>query len=155
MSEEKIVLTRAGYDKLQRELDLLEGEESVEAAERLVEAHEGEEGEEAAFYEAMLTKERLDDRIAYLRMVLARAEIIEEDEDPDRVTTGNRVTVWDFDADEEAVFDLLAGAEIATGRRGVSVDSPVGKALLGHKVGEEVEVDVPLQDSQDHDDPGR
>jgi len=144
MTDDRIILTRAGYDKLQEELTQLEGEESDEVAALLVEAHEDEEGEEATFYEAQMAKERLADRIAYVKMVLSRAEIIDEDPDPDSVSPGNRVTVYDFEEKEETVFDLLAGAEIATARRrGVSVDSPVGKALLGHKIGEVVEVEVP------------
>ena len=142
--DHEFYLTRTGYEKLQRELDLLLSEESEEVAALLADAHEGEEGEEATFYEALFTKERLDERIAHLRMILAQAEIIEEDPDPDRVSPGNRVTVWDFSEQEEITFDLLSSQEISHGRlKGVSLSSPVGKALRGRRVGDVVEVQVP------------
>ncbi len=144
MPEDRIILTKAGYARLQRELDTLLGEESQEVAELLADVHEDEAGEEATFYEALMTKERLDERIAYLRSILARAEVLEDDPDPDAVSPGNRVTVWDYEYEEEVVFDLYSSAEIAhAGRQGVSLSSPVGKALLGKKVGDVVEVKVP------------
>ena len=73
----------------------------------------------------------------------ARAEIIDADEDPDTITPGNRVTVYDTAEKEEFTMDLLDTEEITHGRRGVSLDSPVGQALLGKKVGARVKVEVP------------
>lgn len=143
MEDKKQYLTRAGYQKLQRELEILLSEESEEVAELLAEAREDEQGEEAMFYESRIEKERLDDRIAYLRYVLANATIVDHDEDPEHISPGNRVTVYDKDEKEEVVFDLLGGAEVAAGRHGVSIEAPVGQALLGHKVGDTVKVDVP------------
>ena len=143
MAEKTYVLTRAGYDKLQRELNILVSEESEEVAQLLADVREDEQGEEAVFFDAMIEKERLDERISYLQRVLARAEIIESDSDPDVVSVGNRVTVYDMDEKEKLDFDLLSSEEIAYGRSGVSTESPVGKALLGHKVGDKVTVDVP------------
>ncbi|MCB9450009.1 MAG: GreA/GreB family elongation factor [Anaerolineaceae bacterium] len=144
MSEERVVLTREGYESLKRELEELLTEGSAEVNELLVDANDDTgSGEEPTFFDAVVAKERLNERIAYLKTVLARAEIIEEDEDPTRVTTGNRVTVWDMAEKEELVFDLLSTHEIAHGRRGVSLDSPVGKALVGHQVGDVVEITVP------------
>lgn len=145
MAEEKFVLTRIGYERLQRELDYLENMEAEEVAEQLADVHDDTEyGEEATFFDAVVTKELLDGRIAHLKMVLARAEIIDEDLNPHQVDPGDRVTVWDFVEQEEVVFDLLGSAEVTHARRrGVSIDSPVGKALLGKRVGEVVEIEVP------------
>ena len=142
MAERRIQLTRKGYDKLQRELNILTSEENSKVAEMLAEAREDDQGEEAVFFDAMISKERLDERVSHLQNVLARAEII-EDGYHDIVTPGIRVTVYDSGEKEEFALDLLDTEEITHGRRGVSLDSPVGKALLGKRVGDRVKVQVP------------
>lgn len=143
MAERRIRLTRLGYQQLQRELNVLTSEENSKVAEMLAEAREDDQGEEAVFFDAMVSKERLDERVSHLQNVLARAEIIDTDEDPETITAGNRVTVYDTAEKEEFTLDLLDTEEITHGRRGVSLDAPVGKALLGKKVGERVKVEVP------------
>lgn len=143
MAERRIQLTRPGYEKLQRELNILTSEENSKVAEMLAEAREDDQGEEAVFFDAMISKERLDERVSHLQNVLARAEIIDADEDPDTITPGNRVTVYDTSEKEELTMDLLDTEEITHGRRGVSLDSPVGQALLGKHVGDRIKVEVP------------
>lgn len=145
MSDDDIILTRTGYVKLQRELDKLENVEAVEMAERLADVHSdgGDFQEDTAFYDAMTAKNYLDERITNLRRILANATIIDEDPDPDSASPGDRVIVMDLDEKEELTFDLLGGYEIAHGMRGVSIASPVGKALLGKKAGEKIEVETP------------
>ena len=143
MAERRIQLTRQGLYKLQSELKVLTSEENTKVAEMLAEAREDDQGEEAVFFDAMVSKERLDERVSHLQNVLARAEIIDADEDPDTITPGNRVTVYDTSEKEEFTMDLLDTEEITLGRRGVSLDSPVGQALLGRHVGDRVKVEVP------------
>lgn len=144
MAEESFYLTKEGYANLERELQILVEEDRQKMAEQLKDVHEDTEyGEEATFFDVVTAKERLEEKINYLRRVLARAEIIGEDRDPLRIDPGERVTVWDFETKEEVMFDLLGGAEITTGRYGVSIKSPVGQALLGKKVGDVIEVEVP------------
>ena len=143
MTERRIRLTRQGYQKLQRELNVLTSEENSKVAEMLAEAREDDQGEEAVFFDAMISKERLDERVSHLQNVLARAEIIDADDDPNMITPGNRITVYDTSEKEEFMMDLLDTEEITHGRRGVSLDSPVGRALLGKKVGARVKVEVP------------
>ena len=143
MAERRILLTRSGYEQLQRELNILTGEENTKVAEMLADAREDDQGEEAVFFDAMVSKERLDERVAHLQNVLARAEVIDADADPDTITPGNRVTVYDMTEKEEFVMDLLDTEEITHGRRGVSLEAPVGRALLGKHVGDKVKVEVP------------
>lgn len=143
MAERRILLTRSGYEKLQRELNVLTSEENTKVAEMLADAREDDQGEEAVFFDAMISKERLDERVSHLQSVLARAEVIDADEDPNTITPGNRVTVYDTSEKEEFEMDLLDTEEITHGRRGVSLDSPVGRALLGKHVGDKVKVEVP------------
>ena len=143
MAERRILLTRQGHHMLQRELNILTSVENSKVAEMLAEAREDDQGEEAVFFDAMVSKERLDERVSHLQNVLARAEIIDADADPSTITPGNRVTVYDSAEKEEFALDLLDSEEITHGRRGVSLDSPVGKALLGKQVGDRVKVEVP------------
>jgi transcription elongation factor GreA len=142
---EPIVLTRAGYEKLARELNYLLHEGREEAAEQLNDAGSDTDiAEEETFREAANNKSMLEARITQLKHTLANAEIVDEDPDPTSASPGDRVIVWDHQEKAEVTFDLLGGAEIAMGRRhGVSVDSPVGKALLNRHIGETVEVDIP------------
>lgn len=143
MAERRILLTPIGYEKLQRELNILTSEENSKVAEMLADAREDDQGEEAVFFDAMVSKERLDERVSHLQNVLARAEVINADADPNTITPGNRITVYDTSEKEEFTMDLLDTEEIMLGRRGVSLDSPVGRALLGKHVGDRVKVEVP------------
>ena len=81
---ERIQLTRRGQEKLQRELNILTSEENSKVAEMLAEAREDDQGEEAVFFDAMVSKERLDERVSHLQNVLARAEIIDAGRKPER-----------------------------------------------------------------------
>jgi transcription elongation factor GreA len=144
MAAERFILTPAGYQQLQRDLENLL-DQSKEVAEQMADVHDDTDfGEEATYHDVMANKERLDQRIAHLRRVLQHAELIgEEDPDPTRADPGEAVTVWDFVENEEVIFQLLSSEEVARGLPGISIESPVGKALLGRRVGDVVEIDVP------------
>ncbi|MEO8607597.1 MAG: GreA/GreB family elongation factor [Chloroflexota bacterium] len=144
MAEDRFILTPTGYETIQRDLDDLL-EQSKGMAEQMAEVHDDTEfGEEATYQNVMEDKERLEQRIAHLRGVLLRAEVIsDEDPDPTRADPGEKVTVWDFSAKAEVEFQLLSTEEVARGLAGISTESPVGQALLGRRVGDVVEVDVP------------
>jgi transcription elongation factor GreA len=143
---ERVVLTRAGYEKLQRELNYLETEGRSEATEQLLNdaGTNTNVAEEETFRDAADQISMLEARITQLKHILADAEIVDEDPDPNTASPGDRVIVWDHQEKVELTFDLLGGAEIAMGRRqGVSVDSPVGRALLDRRIGETIEVETP------------
>ena len=145
MAVERFILTRQGYEDIKQELAALE-EEQQERLNQMADVNNdmGEiVNEEAALFEVQTMKEHVDERIGHLRLVLDHAEVIDEDPDPHRVDPGDRVTVWDLETLEERVFDLIGSTEATYIRRGVSIESPVGQALLGKKVGEIVEVAVP------------
>ncbi|MCL4250922.1 MAG: GreA/GreB family elongation factor [Anaerolineae bacterium] len=145
MVAETFTLTRQGYDNLKRELDaLLERQQQI--TEQLIDLRrEGglQPDDEGTDYEARVQKEYLDERIKYLRTVLDRAEIIEEDPDPHRVDMGDEVTIEDVESREKDAFVLRSHEEVAYLGEGVSVESPVGKALLGKRKGDVIEVTVP------------
>jgi transcription elongation factor GreA len=134
-------LTRSGYDELQRELKNLEERRRALAndlQEILTETGE----DEALDFDAQIQRERLDERISYLRHILANPIIIEGDEEPGAVSLGNIITVSD-DEGEEMRLTVLSKAEVSNGKRGIADDSPVGKALMGRKVGDTVPVETP------------
>lgn len=144
MSEERFILTRPGYERLQNELSELQQveEEKIEAV-----ADTGNDtsllDEDGGFGAALLERDHAQARIRQLERILATAEVIDEDLDSRQVTPGDRVTLWDLNQNEEVVYNLLSGPEIAYGQEGISTDSPVGQALLGHVVGDTVDVEVP------------
>jgi len=145
MTEKRFVLTRQGYEQLRQELDDLE----ARRAERIAQLADYKDdvgdnpNEEGAFFEAETMREHFDERIGHLELVLQHAEVIDEDPDPAAVDPGDRVVVWDLDALEERIFDLIGSTEAEYVREGVSIESPVGIALLGKHVGDIVEVAVP------------
>ncbi len=143
MANERFILTRTGYEQLERELRQLEAAQQ-EDIEEVAEAFDDTDfGENAAYYDKVFDKDRVTERINNLRHVLARADVLDEDPDPSRVSPGNRVTVWDFEAREEITFNIVSAEEVTHGIRGISTESPVGSALLGQMVGDVVEIEVP------------
>lgn len=144
MAEQRFVLTQSGYEQLQQELAELEVREREER-ERLqdVVSDIDPSVEMGAYFDARTMSEQIEQRMTYIRQALNQAEIIGEDPDPARVDPGDRVTVWDIAAQTERRFDLLGSTEVVIGGTGVSTDSPVGQALLGHRVGDVVEIEIP------------
>ena len=145
MPVDERVLTRKGYEQLERELNKLEKITLPEIAERLTDlkSEVESEQEDTELFELLNRKDYVDDRIANIKRILATSIIQDQDPDPDRATAGDRIVVFDMQYKEEMVFDLLDSAEIVHGRQGISTDSPVGSALLGKKIGDVVVVNVP------------
>jgi transcription elongation factor GreA len=149
MAEEPFVLSRAGYDILKQELAELEAEHQQRLAEFAdVNYDVDPSSEEAAYFDTRVTKEHIEERIGHLQLVLSRAEVIEDDPDPLTIDPGEQVTVWDFTEKRERIFNLVSSAETiyagdAIPGQEVSIDSPVGQALLGKHLGDVIEIDVP------------
>ncbi len=146
MADERFILTKAGYEELKEELRRLEAEhrDQLAAYQEMQPFDVDPSHEEGAYVDVRDEKERTDERIGHLKLVLEHADVI-GDEDPDvqRVDPGERVTVWDVMARTTRQFDLIGPEEAIAGRRGVTLDSPVGKALLGRRVGDVITVEVP------------
>jgi transcription elongation factor GreA len=145
MENERFTLTRQGYDRLKSELDQLLAEQQEREAqmEDLYRDPDRNNDEEAAEFEVRTMKEYVDERIGHLRYVLERADVMQEDLDPQRINAGDRVIVWDLQVRQEHTFNLVSGEEVGITEDGVSVDSPVGKALLGRRSGDTIEIEVP------------
>ena len=139
-------LTKVGFQKLQEELDHLRTTKRMEVAARLHEAMEGGELIENAEYEAAKNEQAfVEGRIQELELLLATAQIIEENgkgKKTDAIQVGTKVTIKEGNFDAETF--IIVGAAEANPREGkISNESPIGKSILGHKVGETVKVETP------------
>ena len=137
-------LTRDGYRKLQEELDYLRSYKRQEIADRLHDAMDGGELIENAEYEAAKNEQAfMEGRIKELEILLATARVIEEgNTSADSVQVGCTVTIQEEGVDPE-VYTIVGAAEANPAAGRISNESPLGKALLNHKVGDRVQVDAP------------
>ena len=141
MLDKPVLLTREGLEKLQHELEDLRTTRRTEIAERIKYAKEfGDISENAEYEDAKNEQGMLEGRILTLEKMVRNAVIIEEHHDG-KVQVGSRVTVKDEFGKEQ--FTIVGPAEVDVQAGRISMESPVGKALLGHKVGEQVKVQTP------------
>jgi len=139
-------LTKEGFQKLQEELDYLRTAKRQEVAARLHEAMEGGELIENAEYEAAKNEQAfVEGRIQELEMLLATARVIEENgkgKKSDTIQVGSKVMIKEGNFEAETY--IIVGAAEANPREGkISNESPIGKAILNHKVGDTVKVETP------------
>jgi transcription elongation factor GreA len=136
-------LTRNGFQKLQEELDYLRTVKRQEVATRLHEAMEGGELIEDAEYEAAKNEQAfVEGRIQELEILLANARVIEEHEKSDVAQVGATITIQE-EGSEPEVYTIVGPAE-ANPREGlISNESPLGRAILGHRANDVVRVDAP------------
>jgi len=139
-------LTKAGFQKLQEELDHLRTAKRMEVAARLHEAMEGGELIENAEYEAAKNEQAfVEGRIQELDVLLATAQIIEENGKTKKtgaIQVGSKVTIKEGNFEAESF--IIVGAAEANPRNGkISNESPIGKSILGHKLGDIVRVETP------------
>jgi transcription elongation factor GreA len=136
-------LTRDGYQKLQEELDQLRSVKRQEIANRLHEAMEGGELIENAEYEAAKNEQAfVEGRIKELEILLATARVIDETAKAEVVQVGSTVTIQERGKEPET-YTIVGAAEANPRARRISNESPMGRALLNRRPGEEVQIDAP------------
>jgi transcription elongation factor GreA len=138
-------LTKEGFQKLQEELDYLRTAKRQDVANRLHEAMEGGELIENAEYEAAKNEQAfVEGRIQELEVLLASAKLIEDNgkKKSDIVGLGSKVTIKEGNFEAET-FTIVGAAEANPREGKISNESPIGKAILNHKVGEVVKVETP------------
>ncbi|MBA3374816.1 MAG: transcription elongation factor GreA [Actinobacteria bacterium] len=140
-----VILTPEGYKLLKSELDRLRTEKRREIAERIAAARAfGEIAENAEYDDAKNEQMMLEHRIAQLEERLANARVINpKDIDTSVVSVGSVVRLRDVDAKETVEYFIVGSAEANPVERKLSNESPVGKAIMGRKKGETVEVATP------------
>jgi transcription elongation factor GreA len=141
MLDKPVPLTHEGLEKLQRELEELRTVKRTEIAERIKYAKEfGDISENSEYEDAKNEQGMLEGRILTLEKLVRNAVIIEEHHDG-VVNVGSTVTVKDDHGQE--IYTIVGPAEVDMAAGRISMESPVGKAVMGHKVGDEVGVVTP------------
>ncbi len=147
MVERPTFLTREGMKKIEKELEYLRTVRRQEVAHRLHEAMEGGDIQENAEYEdARNERAFVEGRILELEMLLSKAVLIEDRTGPtDHVGLGSHVTVVEVDEDERELehYHVVGSAEADPVAGRISNESPLGRVLMGGKVGEIVTVNAP------------
>lgn len=141
----RIPMTQAGYSRIKAEIERLENEEMPKIAERIAEARaEGDLKENAEYHGARESQGMLQAKINQMKGKLSMATIIDPTKVPrDEVAFMAKVTVNDLDYDDEEQFTLVGEGDEDYDVGKILCTSPIGSALLGKKVGEKVEIDVP------------
>ncbi len=145
MSEKKVVLTREGLEKLEKELHDLKTVRRKDVAEKIKEARgQGDLSENAEYDAAKEEQAEIEARIVVLEKMLRNAEIILEEEiSKDVVSAGSKVTIFDYEFNEDVTYTIVGSAEADPMESKISNESPLGSALLGHSVGDELTVNSP------------
>ena len=141
----EVILTPEGYGKLKEEIEYLSTVRRREVAERIKHAREfGDISENSEYDDAKNEQAMLEHRIATLEERLQNVRLIDADEvKTDVVGLGTKVRLKDIDANETVEYTIVGSAEANPAEHRLSNESPVGKAILGHKKGETVEVAAP------------
>jgi transcription elongation factor GreA len=141
----EVILTPEGYKKLKAEIELLSTDKRREVADRIRVARQfGDIAENAEYDDAKNDQMLLEHRIARLEEQLRNARVIEKKEiSSDVVSVGSTVRLRDVDAKQTVEYYIVGSAEANPSENKLSNESPVGKAIMGHKKGETVEVTTP------------
>lgn len=145
MAEKKNFLTYDGLRKYEAELHELKVNKMQEIAQKIKEAREQGDLSENAEYDAAKDEQRdVQARIDELEKILKNAEVVVEDEvDLDKINIGCVVNLLDLEFSEEIEYKIVGSAEANSLKGKISNESLVGKALMGHKAGDTVDVETP------------
>ena len=148
MEEKKNLLTYAGLRKLEDELHDLKVVKRKEVAGKIKEAREQGDLSENAEYDAAKDEQRdIEARIEEIEKILKNAEVVVEDEvDVNKINVGCTISVLDMEYDEEMEFKIVGSSEANSLKGKISNESPVGRALIGAKVGDTVTVETQAGD---------
>lgn len=144
MEAKKNLLTYQGLKQLEDEIQELKVVRRKEVAQKIKEAREQGDLSENAEYDAAKDEQRdIEARIEEIEKILKNAEVVVEDEvELDKINVGCKVKVFDFEYDEEDSFKIVGSTESNALKKKISNESPVGAALIGHKVGDVVQVET-------------
>ena len=144
MAGKKNLMTREGLKALEDELNDLKLNKRKEVAQKIKEAREQGDLSENAEYDAAKDEQRdIEARIEEIEKILKHAEVVlEEEVDTDKISIGCKVRILDCEFDEELEYKIVGSTEANSLKGKISNESPVGKALLGAKVGDVVTVET-------------
>ncbi|MCI5847357.1 MAG: transcription elongation factor GreA [Clostridiales bacterium] len=144
--EKKVILTREGYEKLEKELDYYISVRRNEISEQIAIARGfGDLSENAEYDEAKNEQSRIEAKIVEMENTLRNCIVVEDNEvNTDAVGVGNTVKVKNLTLNMDQTITIVGANETDPKNMKISSDSPIGEALLGKKKGETFEVEVPM-----------
>ena len=144
MAGNKKILTYTGLRALEEELENLKVVRRKEVAVKIREAREQGDLSENAEYDAAKDEQRdIETRIEEIEKILKNVEVVDEEEvDLDKINIGCTVTLYDKEFEEEVEYRIVGSTEANSLAGKISNESPLGKALIGHKVGDNIEVNA-------------
>ena len=144
-NETKTMLTYAGLKKYEDELHNLKVVRRQEVAQKIKVAREQGDLSENADYDAAKDEQsEIERRIDELERILKHAEVVVDDDiDTGKINVGCEVTLYDMEYDEEVTYQLVGSSEANSLKGKISNESPVGAALMGHRVGDLVDAELP------------
>ena len=144
--EKKVILTREGYEKLEKELNYYVSVRRNQVAEQIAIARGfGDLSENAEYDEAKNEQSRIEAKIVEMENTLRNCIVVEDDEvSTDTVGVGNSVKVFNETLKKEQIITIVGANETDPAKLKISAESPIGAALLGAKVGDVISVDVPM-----------
>ena len=140
----KNILTYAGLQALETELEDLKVNKRKEVAQKIKEAREQGDLSENAEYDAAKDEQRdIEARIEEIEKILKNVEVVAEDDvDDKKINVGCHIVIHDFEYDEDLEFSIVGSTQTNSVKGMISNESPLGRALIGHEIGDEVEVDM-------------
>lgn len=141
----EFVLTKKGKEELEQQLEYLKTVKRAEIAEQIKVARSfGDLSENAEYTEARNEQSRIEGKIIDLEKTLRTAVVVDDGEiNLETVSIGTRVRIRDLEFGDEETYTILGSMEVDVNSHSISNESPVGKALMGRSVGEEVVVEAP------------
>jgi transcription elongation factor GreA len=137
-------LTPEGIKKLQEELNYLVNTRRPEVAQQIADAKaDGDLSENAGYDEAKNTQAFVEGRILTIKGLLSNAVVIHENGSRESVDVGSRVTIRDLEYGDQAKYTIVGSAEVDPDNGRISLRSPIGHALMGHRKGDRIEVQTP------------
>ena len=145
-----VYLTQDGLDELKKELDNLINVRRPENVQAIKEARSlGDLSENAEYDAAKEEQGHIEKRIEEIEKILKNAEVVDEDEiDLEKINIGCKVKLYDFEYDEELEFYLVGSTEADSLNNKISNESPLGKAMIGARIGEVIEVEMPTGNAE-------
>jgi len=144
VADDDLLMTRADYEKLEREIEELETSARGEMAERIKAARElGDLKENAEYHDAKDAQAILETRILRLRDTIARAQVVEPEAGGDAIAFGSEFEVADRASGKRTSYTLVSAVDADAAQGRLSIESPVAQALVGARAGDVVEIRTP------------
>ncbi len=136
-------LTKEDVLKIEKEIEKRKLEIRPQLIEAVKEARAfGDLSENFEYYAAKREKNQNESRIRYLEGLLKFSDIIEKNPNKDTISIGNIVRIYNMDEDEEECYKIVSSISSNSLENRISIESPLGKALIGHKIGDIIDIHI-------------